>query len=67
MNKKKKLARINKVASSKILEVKAILDALSDLEQDSYPANILLDIAKKKSINVFNNIENNRRILQIAD
>ena len=67
MSKKKKLAKINKTASGKILEIKAVLDALSDMDQCCYPANVLLEIAKKELTNVFYSVEKNRKILKIAD
>ena len=67
MSKKKKLAKINNEASEKILEIKAILEALSDIEQSSYPTNILIEIAKRKIIKVFCNIEKNNKILKITN
>jgi hypothetical protein len=67
MSKKKKLAKINKAASEKILEIKAILEVLSDTEQACYPAGVMIEIAKKKVIKVFNNIEITRKILKITD
>jgi hypothetical protein len=67
MGKKKKLAKINKTASEKMLEIKAILDALSDIEQAHYPTDTMIEIAKKKVIKVFHNIETTRKILKIAD
>jgi hypothetical protein len=67
MSKKKKLTKINKTASRKTLEIKAILEALSNIEQESYPSNVLVEIAKKKLLNVFRNIEKNREILKIID
>lgn len=48
MSKKKKLTNINRINLGKILEIKAILEALSDIEQTCYPANILIEIARKK-------------------
>ncbi len=67
MSKKKKLAKINKAASGKALEIRAVLEALSDLEQDCYPANVLIGIAEEKVIKVFNNIETTRKILKLTD
>ncbi|MDD3593830.1 MAG: hypothetical protein PHX18_04285 [Candidatus Gastranaerophilales bacterium] len=67
MGKKEKLFKINKEASAKISEIKAILAALADLEQGCYPANTLIDIAKRKSMSVLYNIEKNRKILKILD
>jgi hypothetical protein len=67
MGKKKKLAKINKESSGKILEIKAILEVLSDVEQAHYPAAVMIDIAKKKVVKVFNNIEITRKILKITD
>lgn len=57
MGKKKKSAKIHKEALGKIIEIKAILRALSDIEQSSYPANMLLEMADKKLKTVFCNIE----------
>jgi hypothetical protein len=65
MGKKKKLAKINKAASEKILEIKAILEVLSEIEQAHYPANTMIEIAKKKVIKIFHNIEITRKILKI--
>jgi flagellar biosynthesis component FlhA len=67
MSKKKKLARINNEASDKILEIKAILEALSDIEQSSYPANVLIEVVNKKLAKVFHNVEKNKEILKITD
>ena len=67
MSKKKKLSKINQTASDKVLEIKAILEALSNLEENCYPANVLVEIANKKLTNVFHNIEKNRKILKIID
>ncbi|MDD3419907.1 MAG: hypothetical protein PHE78_04830 [Candidatus Gastranaerophilales bacterium] len=67
MGKKKKLAKIHKSASGKILEIKALLDTLSEIEQSSYPANTLIEIANEKALNVFQNIEHSRQILKITD
>jgi len=67
MSKKKKLTKINNLASDKILQIKAILEALSDIEQNCYPSNVLLEIAKEKVKNVFYNIEKNKKILKIID
>jgi hypothetical protein len=52
MGKKKKLVKINKISSEKILEIKAILEALSEIEQAHYPADAMIEIAKKKVIKV---------------
>jgi hypothetical protein len=65
MSKKKKLAKINKVTSRKIIEIKAILEALSDIEQASYPTNVMIEIAQKKVSKIFNNIEITEKILKI--
>ncbi len=67
MSKKKKPAKINGAASGKVLEIKAFLEALSILEQDCYPANVLIVIAKEKVMKVFNNIETTRKILKLTD
>ncbi len=67
MSKKKKLTNINRINLGKILEIKAILEALSDIEQTCYPANILIEIARKKVVKVFKNIEKTRSILKIID
>lgn len=67
MSKKKKLAKINQTASRKILQIKAILTALIDIQRDYYPSNILLELANKKLSIVFYNIEKNRKILKITD
>jgi len=67
MSKKQKLAKINYAASKNLLEIKAILEILSDTEQSSYPANVMIDITKQKVSNVFNNIELTRQILKITD
>ena len=67
MSKKRRLAKINKEASGKTLEIKAILEALSDIEQACYPANVLIEIANKKNIKVFNSIQQTRKILKITD
>ncbi|MDD3150301.1 MAG: hypothetical protein PHV68_05650 [Candidatus Gastranaerophilales bacterium] len=64
MNKKKKLAKINKEASIEILEIKGILDALFDMEQICYPADVVIEVAKKKIRKVFNIIETTRKILK---
>ncbi len=67
MRKNKKLYKINQKASNDIMELKAILEALSNLEYDSYPSNVLLSMAKDKSIKIFYNVEKNRRILKIIE
>ncbi len=54
MNKKKKLAENSKEASAQILEIKAILIALSDLEQS---------MAIQKIKKVFYCIEESRQIV----
>ncbi|MDD3149553.1 MAG: hypothetical protein PHV68_01870 [Candidatus Gastranaerophilales bacterium] len=64
MNKKKKLAKINKKASIEIFELKAVLDALFDINQAHYPANVMIEIAKKKVRKIFNNIETTRKVLK---
>ncbi len=67
MYKKKKLAKNSKEASAQILEIKAILTALSDLEQSDYPANILIDMATKKIKKVFYYLEKNRQMMNLID
>ena len=65
MSKKKKITKITDAISEKILEIKAILEVLSYTEQASYPTNIMIDIAKKKIVKIFNNVESTRKILKI--
>ncbi|MDD3149504.1 MAG: hypothetical protein PHV68_01625 [Candidatus Gastranaerophilales bacterium] len=67
MNEKKRLAKINKMSSIEIFEIKAILEALLNIEQAYYPANVMIEIARKKVIKVFNNIETARKILKITN
>lgn len=67
MSKKKKLTRVNKEACEKMLEIKAILKALSDIEQSCYPTNVLIEIVNRKLAKVFYSIEKNRKILKITD
>jgi hypothetical protein len=67
MGKKKKLAKINKTSLEKILEIKAILDVLSDIEQANYPANMMIEMAQKKIAKTFKNIEITGKILKITN
>jgi len=62
MSKKQKLAKINCAVSKNLLEIKAILEALSDIEQACYPSNVMIDIAKSKVINVFYKVELTRKL-----
>lgn len=62
MCNKKKLFKINKAASKSALEIKAVLNALSEIEQGSYPSNV-----QKKVVDVFYTIEKSRKILKITD
>ncbi|MDD3594605.1 MAG: hypothetical protein PHX18_08265 [Candidatus Gastranaerophilales bacterium] len=64
MNRKNFLVKTNQLISEKILEVNAVLNALSYLEQSSYPSNVLLEIATKKLTGIFNKIERTRKFLK---
>ena len=67
MSKKKKLARLNKDIAGKSLDILAILDILSDVEQCSYPTNFMIEIAKQKTKKLFKNIETIGKIFKITD
>ncbi len=60
---KKKLTKLNKIASNELLDTKAILTALLNIEENCYPTNIMIEMAIKKIKNTFKQIEENRKIL----
>jgi hypothetical protein len=66
MYKKKKLSKINKIASREIIEIKAILEALSDIEQSHYPVNVMIEIIIKKITKIFKEIQRSSEILKIT-
>ena len=57
MSKKKKLAKLNRDISCKSLDILAILEVLSETEQAHYPASTMIEIAKRKTKQLFKNVE----------
>lgn len=63
----KKLKRIIKNLQNELLDIKAIIEALEDIEQANYPSNQLLEIVKIKTKKVFCDLEKSRNMLKIVD
>lgn len=65
--KNKKLKKIIKTLQKELLDIKAIIDALEDIEQSNYPTNCLLEIIKIKVKKVFCNFEKSRNLFKVVD
>lgn len=63
----KKIKKIIIKLQRELLDIKAIVEALEDIEQANYPSNQLLEIVKIKTKKVFCALEKSRNILKIVD
>lgn len=63
----KKLKKIIIKLQRELLDIKAIVEALEDIEQSNYPSNHLLEIIKIKTKKVFCALEKSRSMLKIVD
>lgn len=63
MDSLESLERINAKSSEVILEMRALVEVMDTMEMANYPTNTLLAMVKRKLKIVFENVEENRRII----
>lgn len=67
MSNKKRIRKLILNSQDRLLEIKALVNVLEDVEQANYPTNSLLEIINKKIKVIFYNLEENRKIYKIID